>query len=125
MRKPLIVGLLVCLGAASSFAAGYGIEEKVALEKSITDKVEQIAAPFLGTSEFKVWTDVSVDFPETANKTEDLTKTGKDADPSWKEPVMPEIDNNMPGIEGEFLPTELQFKMPESVKAALMNRPIL
>lgn len=132
MRKILVAALLLCLGQApglsgveAAFGAGYGIEEKVAIEKSITDKVQQIAVPFLGTSEFLIWTDVTVDIPATQNTNTDLTKSGKDADPNWQEPVLTKPDDSMPGIEGEFLPTELQSKMPETLKLALAGRPIL
>ena len=129
MRKFSVATALLCLGSLLSgveaFAVGYGIEEKVAIEKSITDKVQQIAVPFLGTQEFLVWTDVVVDLPQTENTSKDLTQSGKDADPNWKEPKIVAQDSSMPGIEGEFLPTELQAKMPEELKAALAGRPIL
>lgn len=122
MIKPLIVALLVCPGAVPARAAGYGIEEKVSLERSITDKVQQISVPFLGTTEFLVWTDVTVDLDPTTTKTEDTTKP----DPNYKMPDIPtDLNDGMPGVEGEFLPVELQSKMPDSIKIALAGRPII
>lgn len=120
MVKNTRVAALFWLAPALALAAGFGIEEKVSLEKSITDKVQQVAVPFLGTSEFMVWTDVTVDLTQTTTQTTDTTKP----DPSYKVEI-PQAETGMPGVDEEFLPSELQSKIPDSLKIALAGRPII
>jgi len=116
--RKIAIGALFCLTAGAVYGAGLGIEEKVSLEKTLTDKIQQIAVPILGTSEFLVWADIAVDL-----KVANITKETTTPDPSYKiqTPELPQ----MPGVETEFLPPELQQKIPDSLRIALSGRPII
>lgn len=115
-KKTLAWGVLLCLSAAgAAIAAGLGVEEKVAIEKTLTDKIQQIAVPFLGSEKFLVWADVTLNLA-----VKNISKSEPEPSPKFKE--IEKTDDSLPGVDEQFIPEELRTKINP---ALLGSRPII